>query len=212
MQKADSEPLSARDRSGNGSPGGSRDVTLDVVGMRCDNCARSIKDMVSAIDGVREANVSYALEEARLSFDPTRTSIDSIVEAIESAGYAARPRTDHDRVAESEERDATRRRNRMWLGIALSVLIMIFGMGPSMLGLPNFPGRLWVVCALGAIVQFYVGLEFHIGTWKAARRLSTNMDTLVTLGSSVAYFYSVSFLNIYLCNSSSHWKSKIDLL
>jgi Cu+-exporting ATPase len=180
------------------SPAPPLDVTLDVGGMRCDNCARSVTDLLSTLDGVKEASVSYALEEARLRFDPQSTSIDSIIGAISSAGYSARPRTDEDTLAESQEQDAVRRRNHMGVGIGLSSLIMILGMGPGMFGLPDFPGRLWIVCALGGIVQFYVGSEFHIGTWNAARRGTTNMDTLVTLGSSVAYFYSLTVLALGL--------------
>ena len=194
MQPADSENHAA-DRI---SPDVSIDTVLDVSGMRCDNCARSIRDALTAFDGVHEANVSYALEEARLSIDPNRISIESLVEAIGAAGYTASPRTDRDALAEIEARDAERRRNRMWIGVVLSITIMGLGMGPGMFGLPDFPGRLWVVCALGAIVQFYVGLEFHLGTWNAARRGTTNMDTLVTLGSSVAYFYSVAVLALGL--------------
>jgi Cu+-exporting ATPase len=185
-----------------------RDVTLDVRGMRCDNCARSLTDALAKLDGVAEARVSYALEEALISFDPNRISIDTIVDAVDAAGYEGHRRSGiaaedansaaSNELAESEERDALRRRNRMRLGIVLSLVIMTLGMGPGMLGLPDFPGRMWIVCGLAAIVQFYVGSEFHIGAWHAARRLSTNMDTLVSLGSSVAFFYSLIVLALEL--------------
>lgn len=177
------------------------DVTLDVRGMRCDNCARSLTDALTALEGVSKARVSYALEEAQIYFDPKRVSIDSIVGAVDSAGYEAIRRSEQDAqddLAESEERDALRRRGRMRSGIVLSLVIMALGMGPGMFGLPDFPGRLWIVCGLTAIVQFYVGSEFHIGAWHAARRISTNMDTLVSLGSSVAFFYSLTVLTLDL--------------
>jgi Cu+-exporting ATPase len=175
-----------------------RQLTLDVHGMRCDNCARTLTDLLSALDGVADARVSYALAEAQVCFDPARASLDVIVEAVDAAGYEARPRSGGDPFAESEERDALRRRDRMRLGIALCLVIMMLGMGPGMLGLPDFPGRMWIVCGLGAVVQFYVGSEFHVGAWHAARRGSTNMDTLVTLGSSVAFFYSATVLALGL--------------
>lgn len=177
------------------------DITLDVRGMRCDNCARSLTDALTALEGVSEARVSYALEEAQITFDPTRVSVDSIVGAVGSAGYEAIRRSAQDELAESEERDALRRQSRMRIGIVLSLVIMALGMGPGMFGLPDFPGRLWIVCALGAVVQFYVGSEFHIGAWNAARNLSTNMDTLVSLGSSVAFFYSLTVLSLGLDRS-----------
>jgi Cu+-exporting ATPase len=190
------------------------DVTLDVRGMRCDNCARSLTDVLAGLEGVAEARVSYALEEALISFDPNRISADTIVDAVDSAGFEAHRRSgdavshannansaasnENTELAESEERNALRRRNRMRLGIVLSLVIMTLGMGPRMLGFPDFPGRMWIVCGLAAIVQFYVGSEFHIGAWHAARRLSTNMDTLVSLGSSVAFFYSLTVLTLEL--------------
>jgi len=177
------------------------DITLDVRGMRCDNCARSLTDALTALEGVSEARVSYALEEAQIAFDPTRVSVDSIVGAVGSAGYEAIRRSAQDELAESEERDALRRQSRMRIGIVLSLVIMALGMGPGMFGLPDFPGRLWIVCGLGAVVQFYVGSEFHTGAWNAARNLSTNMDTLVSLGSSVAFFYSLTVLSLDLDRS-----------
>jgi len=174
------------------------EVTLDIRGMRCDNCARSLTAVLADLEGVAEARVSYALEEAQVSFDPTRTSLDMIVDAVDSAGYEAVRRSDQNELAESEERSAVRRRDRMRLGIALSLTIMTLGMGPGLIGLPDFPGRMWLVSALAAIVQFYVGSEFHAGAWHAARRGSTNMDTLVSLGSSVAFFYSLTVLTLDL--------------
>lgn len=178
-----------------------RDLALDVRGMRCDNCARSLTDVLTTLEGVAKVRVSYALEEALLSFDPARISLDRIIQAVDTAGYKAHDRSTKDDTAETEERDAARRRSRMRQGIVLSLLIMVLGMGPEMLGLPDFGGRIWIVCGLAAIVQFYVGSEFHIGAWHAARRGGTNMDTLVTLGSSVAFFYSLAVLVLDLDRS-----------
>ena len=182
------------------------DVTLEVKGMRCDNCARSLTETLSALEGVAEPQVSFALEEAQLAYDPSKTTLGVILDAIGSAGYQAASRSSDsperqellDELAEKEERDTAQRQSRMQLGIGLSVLIMALGMGPGMLGLPDFAGRMWILCGLTAIVQFYVGLEFHIGAWHAARRRSTSMDTLVTLGSSVAFFYSFAVLALDL--------------
>jgi Cu+-exporting ATPase len=181
-------------------------LTLEIKGMRCDNCARSLTDTLEALDGVGEPRVSYALEEARMTFDPGRTTLGDILEVIGAAGFQAASRSAdavedvalQDDLAASEEHDARRRRVRMQMGIGLSVLIMVIGMGPGLVGLPDFSGRMWVLCALAAIVQFYVGLEFHLGAWAAARRKSTNMDTLVSLGSGVAFFYSFGVLSLDL--------------
>jgi Cu+-exporting ATPase len=71
---------------------------------------------------------------------------------------------------------------------------MLLGMGPTLFGLPNFSGRLAIVTALAGVVQFYVGRDFYFGAWRAARAGTTNMDTLVSLGSSTAFFYSLGVL------------------
>jgi Cu+-exporting ATPase len=182
------------------------DITLDIKGMRCDGCARSLTGTLEGLSGVAQPRVSYALEQAQLVFDPATTTLVDILAAIEAAGYqadsASRAALEEpdlvSELAEGEEREARQRRTRMQIGIALSLLIMGLGMGPKLVGLPDFLGRLWLLCALGAVVQFYVGFEFHRGSWHAARRGTTNMDTLVTLGSSVAFFYSFSVLALDL--------------
>lgn len=188
------------------------EITLDVKGMRCDNCARSLTGALEALEGVTDPRVSFALEQAQLAFDPAKTTLGVILEAIDTAGFqaasqesasassdeSAKRRAQLEEIAAQEEREAEKRKLRMQIGIGLSVLIMTLGMGPDRLGLPDFPGRMWLICGLTAIVQFYVGLEFHLGTWHAARRRATSMDTLVTLGSSVAFFYSFAVLALGL--------------
>jgi Cu+-exporting ATPase len=179
---------------------GSEVLTLAISGMRCDNCAASVAKHLDKLPGVLEARVSYALEDARVRFDAGRQSSESIIEAIEAAGYTAHRRDGHVSgesqitVAARELEELRSSRRRMFTGIGLSVLIMILGMGPARIGLPDFPGRLPLVAALAAIVQFYVGQDFHLGAWRAARNRTTNMDTLVSLGSSVAFFYSLNVL------------------
>mgnify|MGYP000001380258 CR=1 FL=1 len=76
----------------------------------------------------------------------------------------------------------------------LSAIVMILSMA-EMVGIPlDFPGRLWLVAALTTPVQFWVGRDFYLGAWNALKNRTTNMDTLVALGSSVAYFYSLVVL------------------
>ena len=147
-------------------------------------------------DVTQESDIERAVDAAVENFGALDVMINNagIVGAVGSAGYEAIRRSAQDELAESEERDALRRQSRMRIGIVLSLVIMALGMGPGMFGLPDFPGRLWIVCGLGAVVQFYVGSEFHTGAWNAARHLSTNMDTLVSLGSSVAFFHSLTVL------------------
>jgi Cu+-exporting ATPase len=177
-----------------------REIVLDVRGMHCNNCAASIERALAELDGVSQPRVSFALEQARLALDPRRVDLAEVVAAIEEAGFEARPEPDPGAreaslAGEAQDRAATdARRRRMQLGLLASAAIMLLSMGPVRLGLPDFPGRLWLVCALAAMVQFGVGREYFEGAWRAARNRSTNMDTLVALGSSVAFFYSFAVL------------------
>jgi len=183
-----------------GTPGADEVLTLAVSGMSCDNCAATISKKLDALPGVAEARVSYALEDARIHFDPAAISPAALVEAIEAAGYAAHLASDTGSdeagtaAADREAEALAEVRRRMWTGVGLSALIMLLGMGPARLGLPDFPGRLAIVAGLAAIVQFHVGRDFYRGAWRAARARTTNMDTLVSLGSSTAFFYSLAVL------------------
>jgi Cu+-exporting ATPase len=181
---------------------GMLDLVLDVRGMHCNNCANTVERALADLEGVEHPRVSFALGEARLDYDPARLSPDAILEAVAGAGYGARrsdgaSREEAQELALAERAEVRGRWRRMCLGIGLSALVMVFGMGPRF-GLPDFTGRLWLVCALAIPVQLGVGLEFYAGAWRAARNRSSNMDTLVALGSSVAFFYSLSVLALGL--------------
>ena len=168
-------------------------LTVGVGGMSCNNCARSVTKHVTAIEGVVEARVSFALEDARIRFDPQRVTPARVFEAIADAGYSVRP--EHAEGREADERnDLESKRLRMIVGLAASAAIMFLGMGVPKLGLPEFALRPAVIAALAGLVLFWVGRDFHIGAWRAARARTTNMDTLVSLGANVAFFYSLSVL------------------
>lgn len=168
-------------------------LTVGVGGMSCNNCASSVARHVSAVDGVVEARVSFALEDARIRFDPARVAPARLFEAIADAGYSVRPEHAEEREAD-EEADLSSKRRRMIVGLVASAAIMFLGMGVAHLGLPDFPGRRETIAVLAAGVTFWVGRDFHVGAWRAARSRSTNMDTLVSLGASVAFFYSLAAL------------------
>ncbi len=174
-----------------------------VDGMRCDNCAAGIRKRLDELDGVVDARVSYALEDARVRFDPARVDPATIESAIEAAGYAARPDLVVGSGAGAGEDERTRalaaehadRQRRLAVGVASSVLVMAVGMGgPMLTGRPvGAMGEIFVA-TLAAIVLLWVGREFHAGAIRAARNREANMDTLVSLGASVAFVYSLGVL------------------
>ncbi len=112
-----------------------RPLILAIGGLRCSNCAATVEEALGDLGGVIHANVSFALEEARIDFDPSRTELAEIVAAVRQSGYEARERSRErasERIAREveEERSATSRRRRMLLGLVLSAFIMLLSMGP----------------------------------------------------------------------------------
>jgi Cu+-exporting ATPase len=176
------------------------EVDLPISGMTCNNCANTISRTLRRLDGVLEANASYANERAQVRYLPSMLEMSDIKRAVRDAGYRVIEVSGGDEQSQVDAEQAARNAeiaakwHKLVIGATLSVVVMILSMG-EMLGLPlDFPGRLWLVAALTTPVQFWVGRDYYVSAWKALQNRTSNMDTLVALGSSVAYFYSLVVL------------------
>jgi Cu+-exporting ATPase len=177
-------------------------INLKLRGMSCASCANSIESAISNVPGVESCNVNFGAEQAAIEYNPRRTSIEDIQEAVEEAGYSSYSLQKQEMVtgeddAEKAARKAESRdlRLKIIVGSVIS-LILIFGSLPMMTGLelPFIPAWLhnsWLQLILTAPVQFWCGYRFYIGAWKAFKRHAATMDTLIALGTSAAYFYSL---------------------
>ena len=150
-------------------------LELDIEGMTCTACARRVEKTLNKVDGVT-AYVDFASEKAHLQF-AGQIELEELKQAVESAGY---------KVGEGKEELRTLR-PRLLTGAVLSVLAILFSMVPGI----EFPGQQYFVWALATPVILYVSFPFHAAAIKNLRHGDTTMDTLVSLGSSVAYLYSV---------------------
>ena len=150
-------------------------LELDIEGMTCTACARRVEKTLNKVDGV-SAYVDFASEKAHLQF-AGEIELDVLKEAVASAGY---------KVGEGKEELKTLR-PRLLTGAALSVLAILFSMVPGI----EFEGQQFLVWALSTPVILYVSFPFHSAAVKNLRHGDTTMDTLVSLGSSVAYLYSI---------------------
>ena len=176
-------------------------TTLKLRGMSCASCATSIESAIRAVPGVSDSSVNFGVEQATVTYDPQKTDIEDIQRAVEEAGYSAFPLQpemvtgdeDAERVARSREsRDLQR---KVVTGGVISILLVL-GSLSAMTGikLPLIPAWLsnpWFQMVLTAPVQFWCGYSFYINTWKSFKRHAATMDTLIALGTSAAYFYSV---------------------
>ncbi len=148
-------------------------IELEIEGMTCTACARRVERNLNKLEGVT-AYVDFATEKAHVEFDGETAVLES---AVEAAGY---------KVGKGKPELALLR-PRLFVGGLLSALAVAFSMVPELM----FGGHRWLVFALATPVFFYVAFPFHYAALKNLRHGSSTMDTLVSLGSSVAYFYSV---------------------
>lgn len=167
---------------------------LAIEGMTCAACVRRVEKSLGKVAGVASASVNLATERATVTFDPSATTTADLIAAVEKAGYGAAPlaasqlgveAVDEDSMR--RERELVRRRTTLLFGVALSVPVMLL----SMVFMRAFPGEDWLLLALAAPVWGYVGWDFHRGALRALRHRTTNMDVLVSLGSTAAFALSV---------------------
>ncbi len=175
---------------------------LRLKGMSCASCASSIEQAIQEVSGVTKCNVNFALSQATVTYNPQKTNLTRIQEAVTEAGYAAVAESEQEEDAEKKARVAEQKEitRKVIVGSIISGLLII-GVLPMMTGLelswvPAWLQNFWVQFILVTPVQFWVGKAFFVGGWKAFKRHSANMDTLVALGTAVAYFYSL-FVTIF---------------
>ncbi|PHX57016.1 Cu(2+)-exporting ATPase [Tychonema bourrellyi FEM_GT703] len=175
-------------------------LTLKLQGMSCASCASSIEQAIKSVPGVIECNVNFGMEQASIQYDSQTTSLATIQEAVDAAGYKALPLPEM--AADEDDSDRKNRKSesqnlqrKLWTAGIISILLVVGGI-PAMTGLhlPFIPAWLhnfWLQLVLTAPVQFWCGKSFYTGAWKALKRRLATMDTLIALGTSSAYFYSV---------------------
>jgi Cu+-exporting ATPase len=173
-------------------------VELPITGMTCANCSATVERTLNKkVPGVVAANVNFATEKATVEYVPGQVTRADMVAAIEKVGYGvveaeADQLEDAEQAArEAEIRDQTR---KFWIGVLFSLPLFLLSMARDfgLLGAwAHQPWVNWLMLAMAMPVQFYVGWDYYVGSWKALRNGSANMDVLVAMGSSVAFFYSV---------------------
>lgn len=164
-------------------------ISFHVSGMHCASCASNIQRKLRKTNGISEANVNYANEQATVSFDEAKVKKDDIAKAVESVGYKAHVH-EHDHGADLSEEERKKElallKKQLIVSGALSVILMS-GMIP---GLPMWLHNPWLQLLLATPVQFWAGKRFYQGTWSGLKNFTANMDTLVAMGTSAAYFFS----------------------
>lgn len=178
-------------------------VDLALLGMTCANCANTIERQLNKVDGVVEAVVNYASEKATVKYIVGVTSKADLVAAVRKAGYDVVEETAEngdspaDAEAAAREAEIQHQWRRFIIGAAFALPLFLISMSRDFGLLPAWADMAWVnwlFLALATPVQFYVGWDYYAGAYKSLRNGSANMDLLVALGSSAAYFYGVAVL------------------
>jgi Cu+-exporting ATPase len=170
--------------------------TLDIGGMTCASCVGRVEKALNRLDGVTAAEVNLATEVATVRFEPHRVELDELTAAVSRAGYTATPRREESPEAVEEQGDAgdpgganlaaLKRKWQVTLAVGLGLMALMY----VPLYLDTMDWLMPAILVVATVVQFWAGEDVYRAAWTAARHRSTNMNTLVALGTGVAYAYS----------------------
>jgi len=173
--------------------------TFTVKGMHCASCVLVIEKSLKNIEGVSEANVNLVTEKATVEYDPNKTTDNELISAVANAGYKALVNEefqseDQERAEKKKELNDLRVRVIASLGLGLLVL---WGSFPALMSTaPSILRNFWIQLILATPVQFWAGWIFYRATIPALKHRTANMDTLVVIGTTVAYGYS-AFVTVF---------------
>lgn len=162
-------------------------LDLGVTGMTCTSCSSRVERKLNKLEGV-SASVNFATEAAAIEYDSQSVSPQELISVVESAGYGAFDMAG----AKAEEPQAEKSSDggllrRTIISGALSLPLMVVSMWPAL----QFPNWQWACAIVATIVFIFGGAPFHTATWTNLKHGSFTMDTLITMGTSAAYFWSL---------------------
>ncbi len=172
-------------------------VTLPIQGMTCASCVNKVEKALSHLKGVIQVNVNFARERASVDFIPEEVTIRDLKKAVQEAGYQVLEVKEEDIVEKerlAREAELSRLKWKFIIGAILLVPILILMYGAAFLG--RWVGlskntNFLIQFLLATPVQFWAGWQFYVGFWKAVKYKTSDMNTLIAIGTSAAYLYSL---------------------
>jgi len=170
-------------------------ISLKITGMTCATCVQTIEKALNKKEGIYRANVNLALETATIEYNPAQISLEGIKKVIRDVGYDVIEPEEGVEDAEKKERDREIRSLKIKLAFSAIIAVIVeFFSNWKMLSLrfPPIDTHIPLIIFFFATpVQFIVGRDFFVGAYKALKNRNPNMDVLVAMSTSAAYFYSV---------------------
>lgn len=173
------------------------EVTFLVRRLSDDNDARRLENTLLKVKGVTGAQANFASERLQVTYIPTIINPRELSQAAANAGFeivdlAGQPQ---DAEAQAREVEIQEQKRLLIIGLIFTIPLFLLSMGRDLGIIPASIGHAWymnwIMLLLATPVQFFVGRQYYIGAWKALRNRSANMDVLIAMGSSAAYFYSL---------------------
>jgi P-type Cu+ transporter len=186
----------------------SEKAEFNISGMTCAACANKIEKRLNKLNGVQTATVNFALESALVEYNPDEVSVSDMKEAINKLGYRLEQKQESKgEKVDHRQKEIDKQKGKFIFSAILSIPLLWAMVShfevTSFIWLPEMFMNPWVQLALATPVQFLVGGQFYAGAYTALRNKSANMDVLVALGTSAAYFYSI-YLSIISVDSDAH--------
>jgi len=167
---------------------------FNITGMTCAACSNRIEKVLNRLEGVQNAVVNLAIEKATVEYEPEQVTISDIISRIEKLGYGAEIKEEKD-LSSARAKEIQKQQTKFLFSLLLSLPLVWAMVGhfefTKHLYVPQLFYSPWFQFILATPVQFIIGWQFYVGAYKNLKNKSANMDVLVALGTSAAYFYSV---------------------
>lgn len=171
-------------------------IEIPVRGMECASCVRNVEKALLGTRGVAKASANLATEKVRVEYIPSEINIKEIKKLIEGAGYQVLEIPREEEIQDIEklvrEKEYKTLKRKFLIGLVLAVIIFLGSSTHWFPWIPDFLSSFYVLWALTTPVQFWIGRQFYKGAWGAFKHRNADMNTLIAVGTSAAYFYSVA--------------------
>lgn len=178
-----------------------KEETYQISGMHCAACATRIERVLNREEAIEDATVNLVMEKATVKYDPSLINREKIFQKVSQIGFEAHEIQDNASTEQQSQKELKKQKYKFLISalLALPLLYTMFAHFSflSFVPVPKLLMNPWFQLILATPIQFILGAQFYIGAWQALKNKSANMDVLVAMGTSAAYFYSIYLMIIH---------------